>query len=1229
MTVIIGDPGEDEPTASATTATTTTTTTTTQMKSPSIMETTPALPANVFLVFFSLQNDLLRSAVFGDSLSYVDIILMDGVRINDAKNCLDLFPQKSMFGAGSKCCTHGDTITITLGKEASILPGQRIEVNSDFLTTQKSEALQNCYDSCPLQPHKELVQFSIAKPSNPVKVDSELSEFLRNAVTRTITVPRDLITKNFTIYCEVCNFAAVCAKSNPLPVTRTARTAQLSVVVSGIPATPVPSVTLKLRAVPRFTHCNTIQHMPFDELDKSDLLTVFSVLEEQRFQVGMEPLIVEVDGFDRSISNDQPIVIDASASHDPNSKSGIVQHNWTCINVKLSNGFGCLISNVWTINWNVSVLRIPAFALNPALYLFVDNITADPLNAYARVYVKVLSSHVPSITLVELSQQRPNIDQYVRVIALVQSKSWPLYFSWHMRSNERKLLHQFSPAAGENLHRIHKISAYSYVDLPGTFPDATGELVEPSTNSDERVVIAFTIPPANTQMFPNWTGLAPGAIYCLCFEANNSAGQSFSEIAFRTNEPPTIGVLNLTPSSDIVALETPVTLSLGDGWTDLPEDLPFSYRFGVRHLGIGNTSIDRWEGVSTQNSLTKYFASAWPEPHVICDVRTGYQGLVQVCDRHGACSRTHTASFFVQHPINASAASNKLLSLAEHDILSGDVFGALSKLNAIRLEHCDSNIGESYANRVVTAILRVFKEYSDVNDFWEQISWALLMSDRLSESVTQQLYEVLEQARLKFGFSAVRSRRKRQLAISTSELKLISEDQASLLMYPFDTLLAANKSIVAMYLQNVIDVMSSFCRQVGTSRIMKAAGAGLTFVQAQGVTPGNANFLNSTFLFAGETRKMVSMTAEFKHAFSNYQCGTEQQRSVCMQICLGTAQITSEAFSRNAYLRSFIFSSTYNMIDFNRSASNFYQVSFLDPISGQFVTLNDGAAFRISIPLKSFRPSHYYATSSPMCNTADRAMFVSQISAASGVSAKRFVNVMCINDGNPIVSATLRAPFRPDQCENSYAVQAIKRAVDGSEGGLPVFTSSYAISVNASVVHRVMNGDGNARRMSLLIDRSFKDVIGNDSAASATRWLQSIAATTRVSIYRFKNPHIFVGIIFNFTITVPFEQELNPISAEEIALIIIEDTQYGELVLEGRQGEPLPVEVATLADVTELIPTSESNTLVLVLAIVVSTFFIGSSTVVAFLVILKIRTDRLLSMRERLVEQARYILQSD
>uniref|UniRef100_A0A9J2PZK7 GPS domain-containing protein n=1 Tax=Ascaris lumbricoides TaxID=6252 RepID=A0A9J2PZK7_ASCLU len=724
-----------------------------------------------------------------------------------------------------------------------------------------------------------------------------------------------------------------------------------------------------------------------------------------------------------------------------------------------------------------------------------------------------------------------------------------------------------------------------------------------------------------------------------------------------------------------------------------------------------------------------------------------------VCDRHGACSTAETARFVVHHPVNFSTASNQLLLLIESDIESGDIFGALSKLNALRLEHCDSSIAEAYSNRVVIAILNVFKDFSDENSFWEQISWALSMVSELSESVTERLFEALELGRLKYGFSAVSARTKRQSYHKTTKsTKIINEEQASQLMFPFDTLIAANKDVVAMYLQNIIDVISSFCVQVDSSRIMKAAGlcrkesfiagtgltfvqaqgvapssanflntsfafagetqkmvrrlscgvfvcickkesfiagTGLTFVQAQGVAPSSANFLNTSFAFAGETQKMISMTAAFKNVYSNYECGTDEEPRICMQICLGTAKITRTAFIKSSYLRSFFFSASYNMIDFNRSTSSFYQVRFVNPVNGSFISLNNGASFRVTIPLESFIPSHYYAcfdysrgiwsnsqctssnakritnatyaidcdcistgiisifemnpptpppyssyndilltfllgtSSSPICDEAERSMFVSQISAASGVSASRIVDVMCINDGTSIVRATLRAPFRPSQKSNSYAVQAITRAVDASEGGLLVFTSSRAISVNASVIKRVLNGDGNARRIRLMIDRSYKDVIANDSTTMAIQWLQSISQMTRISIYRFKNPYILVGIVFNFTITVPFEDEVNPLSAEEIAQIIIENTHYGNLKLEGRQGESLPVEVATLADVTELIPINESNTLVLVLTIVVSTFFVCSSTIVAFLVVLKIRTDRLLTMRERLIEQAR------
>lgn len=65
----------------------------------------------------------------------------------------------------------------------------------------------------------------------------------------------------------------------------------------------------------------------------------------------------------------------------------------------------------------------------------------------------------------------------------------------------------------------------------------------------------------------------------------------------------------------------------------------------------------------------------------------------------------------------------------------------------------------------------------------------------------------------------------------------------------------------------------------------------------------------------------------------------------------------------------------------------------------------------------------------------------------------------------------------------------------------------------------VLNGDGNARRIRLMIDRSYKDVIANDSTTMAIQWLQSISQMTRISIYRFKNPYILVGMYFR-TLTI-------------------------------------------------------------------------------------------------------------
>ncbi|VDK55385.1 unnamed protein product [Gongylonema pulchrum] len=173
-----------------------------------------------------------------------------------------------------------------------------------------------------------------------------------------------------------------------------------------------------------------------------------------------------------------------------------------------------------------------------------------------------------------------------------------------------------------------------------------------------------------------------------------------------------------------------------------------------------------------------------------------------------------------------------------------------------------------------------------------------------------------------------------------------------------------------------------------------------------------------------------------------------------------------------------------------------------------------------------------------------------------------------------------------------------------------------------------MRKDENARKMCLHISSSYASVVGNDVTGTARRWAQSIADTVGISQYRIKNPVIAPGTVFNFTVTVPFEEEEWPISAEEISLIIKEDIEYGELNLQNQHGVLLPVQPLQWDDIIELIALPDSNTLMIVTAVIVITVFISSSIAVAFLVVLKIRNDRVLNSRERtaFIDHTRYLL---
>lgn len=67
--------------------------------------------------------------------------------------------------------------------------------------------------------------------------------------------------------------------------------------------------------------------------------------------------------------------------------------------------------------------------------------------------------------------------------------------------------------------------------------------------------------------------------------------------------------LQVSPMSGIVALETRVDLSVGDGWHDLPQDQPFTYRFGLRTLLVGNKFEDNWFYLSSQDRIDLFLSA--------------------------------------------------------------------------------------------------------------------------------------------------------------------------------------------------------------------------------------------------------------------------------------------------------------------------------------------------------------------------------------------------------------------------------------------------------------------------------------------------------------------------------------------------------------------------------------------------------------------------------------------
>ncbi|EPB80606.1 hypothetical protein ANCCEY_00320 [Ancylostoma ceylanicum] len=1216
---------------------------------PQPISTTTPLPLSSNLSA-TISRDLLGIVVESDAPDAFPVGLVP---------CSQVISEHVALGKNAVCIGDGDHVAVRFGDGAKVaiadiltVLGERVRLAMPGIVTHPNftisapSAVMTCMDKVTMEV-KQITgdgRRSLRYQWQVKNASTELTKILTDAIGRSVSFPSKLLNSQAVVVVTGCNFVNMCTTSDEIRLRPVTAAATLSLTLGGVSQSLVPSMAIRLRALPELTRCNaSLTIVPNDaqynwfvngtfvtnddsyripaytyapgdsvevaiEVNYKDSATSqhLSASAQETLMYVAEKLVATVDAVSRSIASDAPVVIDASRSTNPNERDGSVTHDWSCMN--MTSMRKCDLPTA--IETNAQILRVPPRILNQGM----------------------------------------RIQAYVTV-----QQSW-LNTRWE----------------------VVRTPDTSFFELSSFLSDPNTTFTQAQMSQSNQAVVSLTIPPANPQFYalyqkqilrrhPNWTGLLPGMQYSIRLNAYSRDGSSFADVQIFVNAPPTPGVVEVVPPSGASALNTQIEFRMGDGWLDV--DQPLEYRFGLKLLFVDNSTESYWFTRTGASSHRLYLPSAQQDPPA-CSKRTGYRALLEVCDHYSSCSTAESATFEVSPPPNLTVAIVDMVAAINSDVGNGNIFSALSNMYALDVQKCEEDLDVVTADKITTKLLMTLDENSDSNDYKEVLASASRLMNVVTPPVLEALVLVLEQYRTFLGLtSAPRSAREKRAAVATKPIS--NEQEANDMLNMYDLLLEKNQPIVEVYLLNIKDFLSTFCVQLDASslRVMKAEGSGYTTIQAQSLVPGSKNFSVSSYTIAGEFAKVIMFSSEFRARFSSWHCGPSMV--VCQNICLATSQIKMTALFKNDQLMNHLFGNTYDAIN------------LLDPLSGASVILPPNVIqYSVYIPLTQYQPSNYYAcllfvgkvwdetkclassfakrfdgvdhieckcssagmlsvfttappvpmdlpdhneirvtfhlSSGTVPTATQQAMFVSRLAAASRVDEKRFVNPSSVagSANSSQIWLTLRPPFRLTQMTNGYAVQAIQRAVE-SESGFKAYDSVTVVMSNYSVVKRNLNGDGNARKVIITIYRSFQNVVGNDTTAVANRWSESIANMLRVSIYRFKNARIFLGIIFNLTITLPFEEETTQLSAEEIALMMMECSTYQEFDLESNQGEILPVQPITSNDIVELIVDRELSTLVLVLIIVISTVLAFSSLYVGGAVVVKVRTDRLVEEERR------------
>ncbi|CAD5229218.1 unnamed protein product [Bursaphelenchus okinawaensis] len=993
----------------------------------------------------------------------------------------------------------------------------------------------------------------------------------------------------------------------------------------------------------------------------------------------VEPLVAVTDSYQRSVSQGDVLFLDASDSYNPNYRSSVLQHSWQCVDVK--NDKECQLDDSTVLN--KSYVSVDASYLVPGQKLmFVDYIRDDKLNSSVSTVVTVQPRDAPTVKLLPFTQVHVNFMDSIRTQAYVRSFGGHLETEWHLYELESNKSIELGDNFPYRKRSFDDITAKQYTLLSFTLPSQSHQLLNLSCSKSYVIrllamnsagigwadrVLSPTYVPQDLQV----RILPEGEIYALetavTVELANSLIHFFNfYIRF--------GIRTVMYGN-----KTSERWNRFSAFTQYSTYLPSTMHLtnGTSSEGVSTTTLstESFEKTSEPSESASEEASE-------CNNRVAYQGLVELCDFDGYCIRDETSQFTVLPSRNLEVAYDNMMKMMEGDLQAGAPFSAFDKLMAVSLENCTDTVQNvEIFDTLASRVIRQVSSSSDLLELMEGLQYLNNVMLRASERTVARMSSLSYKVKNMLGFETKRSKRSADLmsAMAFGSGSRISEDMADELLRAYDLLISKNQQSETLYLGNVDDLLGAFCVQTDSNNIMSASGGKYTDIQLQALLPSYETFLNSSYNLAGTDGDTISFNVNFKQQYSEWKCSNGNVS--CSEICLGSGQIKSSIFNDNEFMRLAFANPGSITMSLDDLVSDIHRILFMDPINGAEVALDSFIKYTVNIPLTDYSSAIYYkcllftdswngdyCTSSEYAiNTADygyllqcncsangyvgvfkvsaptpysypyynelllqfsmssnktctleqATLVVSSLATVIAVQDTRFVNVTaCDEDG--IFEATLRPALNANQTANSYVVQAVVKAVY-QPGGF-VTSNNVVDNVTVSVVQRATNNDGNARRLSLRIEKTLKEIAPKNSDVLAGNWVQTMATNMKISQFRFKNAVLLIGCLFNFTITLPFPGELSEVtdmSAEEISLIIQEQVTYDELQLYDKDGQVLSADVISNMDVYQLVVAQQLNTLVVVLGVLITVFCTLGAIFTGGLVFVKVRTDNLIQAHNR------------